>query len=255
MTAIAVAKMHGAGNDFIVLDVRKSPLPRAHDFARAFCARHTGIGADGVLAIEDAEGLPYMRVINADGSEAEMCGNGIRCVAAYLDRAGETVDAIESAAGRIGVSIERRDGGHQVTIELPVHGLERFAHNGADGAFVDMGNPHVVLPAQPESDIVALAKELNQLPRFERGTNVHLVRRSADDAIEVTHHERGAGLTLACGTGAVAAAAAEMRFSQAPSRLRVAVPGGDLIVEWNGGPSARLTGPAVHVFDTVVQWP
>ncbi len=261
--------MHGALNDFIVVDSRANPLPRPGDFAKFACDRRAGIGADGVLVIgPSASADVTMRVLNADGSEAEMCGNGVRCIARYLDalRAGENPASgarrddcsIQTIAGRIYTTIVERGEIYRVRVNMGAPSV-RHARTSSDGAaVVSVGNPHIVRfeRALDDVDIARYGEAMQRDTAFPRGINVHVaVIDSAAKEIRMKHYERGAGETMACGTGAVAAAAAAIAQGTIVSPVRVFVPGGELLVEWDGSGDAFMTGPAVHVFETVVRWP
>lgn len=254
MEPILLVKMHGARNDFLVADVRERPLERASDAARRLCDRRSGVGADGLLLIETSRvAHAAMRIVNADGSEAEMCGNGIRCVARYLDEAGEGAAlAIETLAGVIETRVVQREP-YLVRVAIGVP-RELATPLDLDDAFlVDVGNPHVVLvrPHLDEPRLVATAQSLQHASQLPNGANVH--ECAADgEGVRVLHWERGVGLTQACGTGAVACAAIAMRHLDVRSPLRVRTPGGSLTVEWDGSNVAHLTGPAERVFETNV---
>ncbi len=254
---IAVTKMHGALNDFVVLDARAQPLDSLAEFAIRACNRRSGVGADGLIAIEAPErGGVRMRVFNPDGREAEMCGNGVRCAARWLDEAGEGDEtAFETGAGTVRTRVVSRTPEYLVRAEMPAPKVatERLAR--FDGAFVvDAGNPHVVILRERVDDveIAMIAERLQTNPRFPNGINVH-VAAGEGGGLRVRHWERGAGLTMACGTGAVACAAVAIVCGLAVSPVTVRVPGGTLVVEWDGEGPAYLTGPAVRVFETALR--
>jgi diaminopimelate epimerase len=254
---ISVSKMHGARNDFLILDRRKNPVGDLAPFARWACDRHAGIGGDGVIAIEpSALADVRMRIINADGSEAEMCGNGIRCAARWLDEAGER-DSLrfETEAGLIDTQVVARGREYAVRVAMGRPRIdEMFFSSLGSASFVELGNPHVVLFRRrvEELNLEIAAEHLQQDPAFPNGTNVHVAASTDEGALEVRHWERGVGLTMACGTGAVACAAVAIKNGIAESPVVLLVPGGRLVVEWDGSGSAYLTGPAVRVFDTEV---
>ena len=254
-----VTKMHGARNDFIVVDLRKVPQLDLAVFAVWACDRRAGIGADGVIALESS-GIAdvRMRTINADGSEAEMCGNGVRCAARWLDEAGEGDRiAFDTEAGIVRTEIVERGAEYSVRVAMgePVIGAIALSVSGA--TFVDVGNPHVVLFRADVGavDLERTAEELQSEPALTYGANVHVVESGRHNSLRVRHWERGVGLTQACGTGAVASAAAAIERSMTASPVEVFVPGGRLVVEWNGEGEAYLIGPAVRVFDTEVDPP
>jgi diaminopimelate epimerase len=249
MSSVAVSKMHGTLNDFVVLDQRTQSVDDLVAFARRVCDRRAGVGADGVVALLPSENADArMRIINADGSEAEMCGNGMRCAVRYLSEHGEGEDFhIETLAGIIGAQVLEK--GHAYRIRLNV-GVPRFEHRALpfpDAAFVSMGNPHVVIFASSLDavDLPAIGRQMSNV-------NVHVAVRVNHRRLDVRHHERGVGPTQACGTGAVACAAAAIKRGIAESPVDVHVPGGMLQVEWDGTGEAFLTGPAVKVFDARV---
>ncbi len=253
---VAVTKMHGAGNDFVVVDGRSSRFDDLHAFARRVCNRREGVGADGLIVIEASSVCDAaMRTINADGSEAEMCGNGIRCAARWLDEAGEG-DALEfaTAAGVVATEVIARRPEYLVRVRMGIPQIAPFPAAGENAAMVNMGNPHVVLFVENIDgvDLAELAARFQTDPAFPDGTNVHVAVVEGDRRLRLRHWERGVGLTPACGTGAVAAAAAAIERSVVGSPVEVCVPGGQLVVEWDGAGPAALTGPVVRVFDTTL---
>lgn len=250
-----VTKMHGARNDFAVIDARVAPLNDVASFARWACDRRGGIGADGCIVLETSSIADVrMRTINADGSEAEMCGNGIRCAARWLDEAGEGEQvAFDTDAGVVHTEIVARDPDYLVRVAIGIPKVDGALLQAPD-AFVDLGNPHVVLfrDRLEDVDLESAAAELNNDPRFPGGTNVHVAAKNGMGSMRVRHWERGVGLTMACGTGAVACAAVGVERGIVASPVEIFVPGGRLVVEWDGRGDAYLTGPAVRVFDTDV---
>lgn len=246
--------MHGAHNDFVVFDRSANGAIDLVDFARWACDRRGGIGADGVIALEASPGADArMRTINADGSEAEMCGNGIRCAARYLDEQQRRESIVfDTIAGPIVAQIVERGHEYGVRVAMNIPKVGALLLDGFQRAwFVDMGNPHVVIASgDPDRiDLDTLAEGLQHDPRFSEGTNVHLVAVAPDGSLSVRHWERGVGQTQACGTGAVACAAVAISGGLVTSPVDVFVPGGRLVVEWDGAGTAYLTGPAVRVFD------
>jgi diaminopimelate epimerase len=249
--------MHGAGNDFVILDARANPNVAFGVLAREVCDRHRGIGADGLLAIASSGAAnAAMRTFNPDGSEAEMCGNGIRCAARWLDEDGEGAElAFETVAGIVRTEVIARDPEYLVRATVP---LPRIAGSGFDGlgdaALVDSGNPHLVLfqHGGDEHDLSVIGPQLQSDSRFPGGINVHTAIVENRHRLVVRHWERGAGATLACGTGAIAAVVAAIERGYVSSPVDVFVPGGKLVVEIDSA-GARLTGPAVRVFDTLFE--
>jgi diaminopimelate epimerase len=274
MACVPFAKVEGLGNDFVVVDLRPgrpaaavSPSPADPEVARALCDRHFGIGADGVLAIlPGADGDARMRVINADGSEAEMCGNGIRCVAKVLHDGDpglrRPVIRIDTGAGLLECAIDAVDGkARTVSVqmgrprltraEIPMTGPAaeralRVPLAALDRTFaftaVSMGNPHAItFVDDPAADLYALATTygpvLEKDPTFPRRTNVEFARvrpgaPGAGAEIDLVVWERGSGLTLACGTGACATAVAACLEGRAEAgrEIRVNLPGGPLYI-------------------------
>ncbi len=262
--ALPVVKMHGAQNYFLLLDERPARLDEYAELAKTLCRFDSAAeGADGLLVVRDAPGYAAeMRVFNADGSEAEMCGNGVRCVARYLaERGAPDRFSLLTAAGPIGIAIASRDP-FSVTADIgPVlfpNGAreETVAAPGGPWTFFDvsLGNPHAVLFVDDVNavDLETLGVTLNWLERFPNGTNVHAAQIVDDATLLVRHYERGVGLTNACGTGAVACAAAAIVAKGGRSPVAVLVPGGTLGVEWAPGGTARLTGPAETVFERTI---
>jgi diaminopimelate epimerase len=253
---IGLTKMHGTENDFVVIDLRAQTLAHPAAFARRVCDRRTGVGADGVLALErpaQRGAAIAMRVLNADGSSAEMCGNGIRCAARWLYEAGEgDAIAFETGAGIVRTSVESTEPEFLVRVAMGRAIPERL-EGDSDAWFVDLGNPHVVLVRNrtDEPELGSYARALQDDLRFPNGTNVHTAVLH-DRHLDVLHWERGVGHTRACGTGAVASAAVAARMWDRRDPVDVHVPGGRLTVEWADDGSALLVGPAERVFDTMV---
>jgi diaminopimelate epimerase len=252
-----VTKMHGARNDFVVADARSQPFADASSFARWVCDRRAGIGADGFIVLETSNVADArMRTINADGSEAEMCGNGVRCAARWLDEAGEGDHiAFETGAGIVATQVVEREPEYLVRVAMGRPKISQISYTIPKSTFVDLGNPHVVIfetSLEAFGDLENFAKHLQTDPAFPEGTNVHIAVPNGTHSMRVRHWERGVGLTQACGTGAVACAAVAIERGLAASPVEVLVPGGRLVVEWDGKGEAHLTGPAVRVFDTQV---
>lgn len=250
----SVSKMHGARNDFVVLDRRVNPISDLASFARWACDRRAGIGADGVIAIEpSAVADVRMQTINADGSMAEMCGNGIRCAARWLDEAGEGAKRVfETDAGPIATEVIAREPEYLVRVAMGRPAL-RSMHlpEVGDVTIVDLGNPHVVVwrERSDANELESIARRIEASGAFADGVNVHVVTPRAQRGLNALHWERGVGATMACGTGAVACAAVALERGSVASPVEIFVPGGRLVVEWNQRDGAFLIGPAVRVFD------
>lgn len=254
MAFVPVTKMHGTFNDFVVLDNRRHHITHLADLARFACDRRAALGADGLLVIDDSTTADArMRVFNADGSEAEMCGNGMRCVARFLAEAGEgDARVVETIAGPISTQVLSREPEFRVRLTLGTPLLQPRNLPFERASFVVMGNQHVVIfhSAPLESvDLEGIAKSLQGTSEFPDGVNVHLAQKSGPSALETRLWERGVGLTQSCGTGAVSCAVAAISMGLVTSPVDVHVPGGRLVVEWPGEGAAVMTGPAVRVFD------
>ncbi|MBV8066721.1 MAG: diaminopimelate epimerase [Candidatus Eremiobacteraeota bacterium] len=253
-----VTKMHGARNDFVLVDARMRELVDPSSVARWICDRRSGVGADGLIVLEKPDsGDVRMRIVNADGSEAEMCGNGVRCAARWLDESGEGDRvAFETGAGLVRTAVVAREPEYLVRVAIERPHLVPISGRVPIATRVDVGNPHVVIfETNVEAfDLEALAKNFQADPEFPNGTNVHVAAPIDIHSIRARHWERGAGLTQACGTGAVACAVVALDKKLVDSPVEVFVPGGRLIVEWDGEGEAYLTGPAARVFDTEVSF-
>ena len=271
------SKMHGIGNDFVVLDCREHRFPLDAAQIRALADRHTGVGFDQLLSVEPARspaGAFYYGIWNADGSPSGQCGNGVRCVAAWLHRAGALAIgkdvAIESPSGPVTV---RLLGAHEVAVDMgePVFEprripfvadtvADRYAIDVAgetlDIGAVSMGNPHAVVTVDDLADpaLARLGPLLTSHPRFTQGANAGFVQRLDRGHLRLRVHERGAGWTLACGTGACAAMAVLRRRGEVDATVAVELPGGTLRIDWAGpGHTLWMTGPAAFAFEG--EWP
>ena len=266
---IRFTKMNGAGNDFVVLDNRKNSLSlEGRDIAR-LCDRHRGVGADGLLAVEPAEGSAdfRMRYYNSDGGEAEMCGNGARCFARFAARLmGSHPDTIsfETQAGLITAVLE----GELVTLEMgrPQDHRDPQSLTLGDSShqvhFINTGVPHaVVFVSEVEKiDVQILGSALRWHTAFSpKGTNANFAQVIAPDTLLLRTYERGVeGETLACGTGVCATALLHAVETGAESPIHVKVRGGDTLrVDFQKNPdgsfaAAKLTGPADFVFEGTI---
>ena len=279
---LSFSKYQGLGNDFLILEGRQSQLPSLisepdPEWVRTICDRRFGVGGDGVILAlpPQADGDLRMRIFNADGTEAEMCGNGIRCLARYLaDSDGDspgTIWKIETPAGMI--RPELMDNGQlRVDMGAPFltpetvpttlmvedglpKGVLLLEGEQLAVAAVGMGNPHVVVPVEDLGAIPfdAWGSALEIHPAFPAKTNVHFLQVNARDRLEIRVWERGAGPTLACGTGACATLVAAVLLGLADDRAEVMLPGGPLQIEWpDRSGSVLMTGPAEAVFDGVL---
>ena len=257
--ALRFHKMHGLGNDFVVIDARADGVAMTNARARAIADRRTGVGCDQLILVEPSQAADArMRIFNADGGEVEACGNASRCVALLLggtstiETLGGTITAVANGAG---ASVEigaPRFGWDEIplayamdTAALPVAWEEL-----STPIAVNVGNPHVVFFVA-DADAVDLALRgpiVETDPLFPERINVNVASLIDTDRIRLRVWERGAGLTLACGTGACATAVAAIRSGRAKSPVTVELPGGTLTVAWAPGRSIRMSGPAAHVF-------
>lgn len=268
-------KSHGIGNDFIILDGLREPLEDMNlsSLAVRLCERHFGIGADGIVLVLPSSKADYrMRIINSDGSEAEMCGNGIRCFARYLVSRGlaDDIVSIETVAGIKTVEISQGKDDLLFTVnmgkpvleaaEIPVSGYvgkvisqSLDVHGTAyDITCVSMGNPHCVIFVEGKSvDDVALSEvgpKIEMHSAFPKKTNVEFAEVLNRNEMKVRVWERGAGITLACGTGACASVVAGVLNGLVENQAEVHLPGGDLYIDWRGDGNVYMTGPAKEVF-------
>ncbi len=272
---VTFTKMHGLGNDFIVIDTRARELPDPAAFAVKFCERRRGIGADQVLLLRPSSVGDFgMKIFNADGSEVEMCGNGVRCLGKYIwDRGLSTSNPliIETSAGLI--RPERQ--GELVRVDMGTPTLTPgdipvaiggpgpvidHAFTAGDRKFpitcVSMGNPHAVIFLEEDLGrfpVACYGPIIEHAPLFPKRTNVEFVTVHDSSHITMRVWERGAGETMACGTGASAAGVASMLKRLTERRLTVTLPGGDLIIEWSEDGHVYMTGPAVEVFEGTVK--
>jgi diaminopimelate epimerase len=273
---IDFTKMHGVGNDFIVFDAPADPAVLAPARLRELADRRTGIGFDQALVLEPSrrpDSAVFYRIFNADGAEVEQCGNGARCIAALLYRRGLShADAItlESPAGLVRA---RMNGDGHVSVDMGVPDFdpaalpfeapregERYALEVAGEAHeigaVSIGNPHAVLTVADvdAAPVATLGPAIERHPRFPRRVNVGFVEIRGRDAVRLRVHERGAGETRGCGTGACAAVAVGRRRGLLDDRVQVSVRGGELQVHWTGsGQNIWLTGPTEISFQGHVE--
>jgi diaminopimelate epimerase len=258
--SIPFAKMHGLGNDFVVIDVRNEPVAMTEGLARAISDRKTGIGCDQLILVGLSDKADVsMRIFNQDGSEVEACGNATRCVPLFVGRdvSIETQAGILHAGrsgGLVGVDMgEPRFGWDEIplayamdTLEMPTSWDDLPAPSAAN-----IGNPHVVffLDDPVSVDMARLGPLIEHDPLFPERVNVNFATLLAPDHIALTVWERGVGFTRACGTGACATAVSAIRRRIAVGPVRVSLEGGDLLIDWTPGGRIMMTGPAAHVFD------
>lgn len=264
---VAFVKMHGLGNDFVVVDGRGGPVLSDAGDRRRIADRRRGVGCDQLLVIEPAQGAgdAFMRIYNPDGGEAEACGNGTRCVAALLmDEAGRDTVCVETAGGLL--MARRRDDGlvavdmgaprfewDEIPLASPMDTLHLDLEIGdfARPAAVGMGNPHCVFFVE-DVECVPLAGvgpmvEHHEL--FPARTNVEFASLQDDGSIRLRVWERAAGITLACGSGACATFAAAHRRGLVGERAEIELDGGRLTLEFTEGGRILMTGPVAMSFE------
>ena len=257
---IEFTKMHGLGNDFIVLDARERALPPIDSAAASALAdRHTGIGCDQLILLEpSSEGDFRMRIFNADGSEVEACGNATRAVGLLHGQPAriETLGGLLHASpGDSGISVEmgkpRFDWDRiPLAYAMDTHSMPVGWDALTDPIAVNVGNPHVIFfvadPYAVEMD--RLGPLIENDPLFPERINVNVAAVTARDAMTLRVWERGAGLTRACGTGACATAIGAMKRGLVDRRVTVTLPGGPLVIEWREDGEIVMTGPATESF-------
>lgn len=285
-------KMHGLGNDFILIDCIAQRCPTEKKdleaLGKRLCDRRFGIGADQILLLFSSQKADFMmRIFNADGSEVEMCGNGIRCLAHYIwdsRLSDKKVLSVETTAGlirpekagdmvkvdmgepifepeRIPVTISAESnppfppfskGGHGGIIDYPLKIEDReFAVT-----CVSMGNPHAIILVDDvlRFPVTYYGPMIENHPLFPRRINVEFIEVLSETEIRMRVWERGAGETMACGTGASAAAVATILKGKTGKKVTVHLPGGDLFIEWAGDNHIYMTGPAARVFEGVFDY-
>ena len=274
-------KMHGIGNDFPVFDHTQPGAPTLEQIqaaAVALCDRRFGIGGDGTISILPSQKADFaMRMFNPDGSEAEMCGNGIRCFAKYVYDGGlsqKTEISVETPAGIMVVDLSVESGTvTQVRVDmgeprldradLPMEGpVGRVLHEpfkiGGELLHitgVSMGNPHIVFfPEKATNELILrLGPQLEVHPAFPRRTNVHAAQVVGRDELVMKIWERGAGSTLACGTGACAVGVAAHLNGLTGRNVLIHLPGGDLRVQWGINNRVYMTGSATRVYEGTIE--
>lgn len=259
------SKMHGLGNDFVVIDEREGAVEMTAPRAQAIADRRAGIGCDQLILIGPSDRADVrMRIFNSDGSEVEACGNATRCVPLFLGS-----DAlIETKAGLLnarqidrGVSVDMGPA-RLIWDDIPLaYAMDTTVmpvswEDLPAPAAVNVGNPHVVFFCDDLDtvDIERLGPLIEHDPLFPERVNVNFAQVRDRGHIRLIVWERGAGLTRACGTGACATAVAALRRGLVDAPVTVSLPGGDLVIEWEAGGHIQMTGPATHVFDGEADW-
>lgn len=268
-------KMHGIGNDFVVIDAISQAVQPTREQVRQLADRHFGVGCDQVLLVEAPVSSDVdfrYRIFNADGGEVEQCGNGARCFARFVrDKGLSNKDeiAVETLGGVICPKIES-DGQVSVKMGIPEFrpdripfqapgtevgtGVYRLEIEGrmVEASVLSMGNPHAVVQVEDvdTAPVQRLGSAVQGLPAFPKSVNVGFMQVLGRSSLRLRVYERGAGETLACGTGACAAVVAGRRLGLLDAKVRVSLPGGELEIGWEDeGDPVWLTGPAVTVFE------
>lgn len=251
-------KMHGLGNDFVIVDSREQPVTITAELARAIADRHRGVGCDQLILIGRSDKADVsMRIWNQDGGEVESCGNASRCVVALtgaktIQTPGGLIEG-DSVGSEVEVTlVEPRFGWVDIPISyaMDTSSLPLEWNGLRHGFAVNVGNPHIVFFVdEPDSvDLETYGPSIEEDPAFPERINVH-VAAVRGDGIQMRSWERGAGLTLACGTGACATAVAAIATRRATSPVAVHMPGGSLTIAWQPGGPVRMRGTATHVFE------
>ncbi len=250
-------KMHGLGNDFVIIDARQESLAVTPALARAIADRRTGVGCDQLIVLEPSESADVrMRIWNSDGGEVESCGNATRCVvkltgARSIDTAGGRLEG-EALGDEVEVSIgEPRFGWDEIPLAYPMdtNPLPMAWDALENPVALNVGNPHLVffVPDAREVPLKELGPRIENDPAFPQRINVN-VATCVHNVLKLRTFERGAGETLACGTGACASAVAAIVTKRAQSPVRVDMTGGSLTIDWAPGEPIRMRGGATHVF-------
>ena len=272
-------KMHGAGNDFVVIDLRAGVAPPGADLCRAIADRHTGVGCDQILTIEPprtAQAAASYRIWNADGSSSQQCGNGARCIAAWVLRDSAARDPERCLTDRF--QLDSPTGTHAVDVidlhryriamgrpvfqpaDIPLHGFEAaqtryalaFGGETLEIGAVSMGNPHAVIEVDDidAAPVATFGPAVQRHAAFPESVNVGFAQVVSRQRIRLRVFERGVGETLACGSGACAAAAVLMQRGRIDRDVAVDLPGGTLDIAWpDDDAQIAMAGPAAFVFE------
>ena len=267
MSAIPFIKMHGLGNDFVVLDARDHPIEIGAVEARAIGDRHRGVGFDQLLILEPPRATAaalFMRILNPDGSEAEACGNGTRCVAwlamrethvqrLVVETVAGLLPAEAGADGRVSVDMgPARFGWREIPLARECDTLHVPLELGPlkDPVATNMGNPHATffVPDAEAIDLANLGPKLEHDPIFPERANIGVAHLMGDNRLRLRVWERGTGITIACGSGACAAAVAAARRGLAGRKVTVMADGGALDIEWQSDGHVTMAGPVAVSF-------
>ena len=266
MSKIPFTKMHGAGNDYIYVNAMAHAVPHPSEAAIRWSDRHKGIGSDGLVLIDKSpvpEADFSMRIFNADGSEAMMCGNASRCIGKYLYERGLTTKTeirLLTLSGIKTLLLQVEDG---IVVSVTVDMLEPVLDNESQyvasrsskkGTFVSMGNPHYVIFTDDVDQVSEKGPALEYHPAFPQRCNIEFARVESDGTIRTRVWERGSGITQACGTGACATAVAAVLTGRASRISQIVMDGGTLTIEWRESDNhVYMTGPAAFVFDGEIE--
>jgi diaminopimelate epimerase len=268
MSRVPFRKMHGLGNDFVVLDQRRDPVAIDATAARAIADRHTGIGCDQLLLLEpprNPRAQVFLRILNPDGSEAEACGNGTRCIAQLIAaETGQRVVAIETVAGLLPATIDEAGiatvymgdpqfGWRDIPLAREMDTLHVDLRRGplADPVCTSIGNPHATFFVEDADtvDLAALGPVLEHDGLFPQRANIGVATVLDERTIRFRVWERGAGITRACGSGACAAMVAAHRRGMVEDKVAVLVDGGQLEITWPGDGFVLMAGPSTLSFE------
>ena len=266
MSKIAFTKMHGAGNDYLYVNAMCCEVPHPSEAAMKWSDRHKGIGSDGLVLIDHSpipEADFSMRIFNADGSEAMMCGNASRCIGKYLYERGltdKTEIRLLTLSGVKTLWLHVQDEKvTSVTVDMlqPVFEAENQFVTSLDpgeGTFVSMGNPHYVIFTDNVNQVAQTGSLLEHHPAFPQRCNIELAHIGSDGTIRTRVWERGSGITMACGTGACATAVAAASTGRTDRTSKIVMDGGSLDIEWRESDNhVYMTGPAKFVFDGEIE--
>ena len=263
---IGFTKMHGCGNDYIYVNTMQYDVPSPAEAAIQWSNRYKGIGSDGLVLIGESpitEADYSMRIFNADGSEAMMCGNASRCIGKYLYERGLTNKKEIRLLTLSGVKTLQlhldKDVVESVTVDMLAPKLEdasQFIYQSSlpEGTFVSMGNPHYVIFTDNVDQVAEKGRVLEHHPAFPQRCNIEFACIQADGSIRTRVWERGSGITQACGTGACATAVAAFVNGKAPRTSDIVMDGGTLSIEWREADNhVYMTGPATFVYDGQIE--
>lgn len=264
---IKFTKMHGCGNDYIYVNAMQYTIADPAKAARLWSDRHEGIGSDGLVLL-DRSSVPEadfsMRIFNADGSEAMMCGNASRCIGKYVYERGltdKTTVRLLTLSGIKTLNLHIVDNiVESVTVDMLAPALENErqfipSQEPQQGVFVSMGNPHYVIFTDGVDAVTSIGPVLEQHPAFPKRCNIELAQVLADGQIRTRVWERGSGVTMACGTGACATAVAAAVTGRAGRQSQIVMDGGVLTIRWDESDGhVYMTGPAAFAFDGEIEY-